>query len=33
VFIDGALLLPRTDMRRALRAGAQVHVIQALTGG
>jgi sulfur-carrier protein len=33
VFIDGALLLPRTDMQRALRTGAQVHVIQALTGG
>ena len=33
VFIDGELLLPRTDMQRALREGAQLHVIQALTGG
>jgi sulfur-carrier protein len=33
VFIDGVLLLPRTDMQRALRGGAQVHIIQALTGG
>jgi sulfur-carrier protein len=33
VFIDGVLLLPRTDMQRALRDGAQVHIIQALTGG
>jgi sulfur-carrier protein len=33
VFIDGEMLLPRTDMQRALRAGANIHVIQALTGG
>jgi sulfur-carrier protein len=33
VFIDGVLLLPRTDMHRPLRADAQIHIIQALTGG
>jgi sulfur-carrier protein len=33
VFIDGEMLLPRTDMQRALRVGANIHVIQALTGG
>jgi sulfur-carrier protein len=33
VFIDGEMLLPRTDMQRALGAGANIHVIQALTGG
>jgi sulfur-carrier protein len=33
VFIDGEMLLPRTDMQRALREGASIHVIQALSGG
>ncbi len=33
VFIDGALLLPRSDVMRPLHDGANVHIIQALTGG
>jgi sulfur-carrier protein len=33
VFIDGQLLLPRCDVARRLRDGADVHIIQALTGG
>lgn len=33
VFIDGEMLLPRSDMTRGLRDGANIHIIQALTGG
>lgn len=33
VFIDGVLLLPRNDMQRPLRDGADIHIIQALSGG
>ncbi len=32
VFINGQMLIPRTDMQRALPNGDAIHIIQALTG-
>lgn len=32
IFVDGALV-PKTDLNRALTAGNEVHIMQALSGG
>lgn len=33
LFVDGEALQPKTDLARALRAGSELYVMQALSGG
>ena len=33
LFVDGTALQPKTDLARPLRAGAELHMMQALSGG